>query len=231
MRLWKKGLVAWIVLPLLPLLGCVVEGESQPLKEEGQNAARAFENKDFAAAKASYRRFIDQAKELGEVERMRDGYLGLGRSQACAGETETALKTYDEFLSLRAKSVEPGHLSLFWDRTEIGLVYSALGESAKAEDAFLKAVQALDATTRDEDWIQPAKLLPRYLAAAERGAAAGMSQELRQQRGRYPRIVPAWLGWQVQKLTLCGSDRQVNTIKEFAREVGVEEELLRRLGH
>jgi len=220
-----------VIVLLSVLISCGRDGESQQLEAEEKAASQAFDQGDFATAKTSYLRLLDRAKDLDKPESVRSAYLGLAKAQACTGDTKAAVKTYEDFLRTRAQAVEPGNLSLFWDGIELGLVYGALGERAKAEESFSRASQALEMTKREVEWVQPARLLPQWLAMSEKNASSeespskeALRQALRAYRDRYPTLVTHWLKWQVDALEICGWDRQIATIKEFVREVGAEDD-------
>jgi tetratricopeptide (TPR) repeat protein len=160
---WSFQIVLGFALAVIPFASCRAQApEERMLREKSTAASTAFEQGDLTLAQQRYEELRKQASELRDQQMVRSGYLGLALVHACRGEADTAAATYDEMVRLRTASLGEGDLSFYWDMIVAGLVYSGLHRPAKAEEAFLRAGRTLDLTNWKEDWIEPAKLLPRW---------------------------------------------------------------------
>lgn len=188
-------------------------------------ASDAFERGDLTTARESFQDIVDRAKQEGRAHEERSGYLGLARVHACLGERETAERILTEYADLRADAVGPADLSLSQDGIDMGLIYSALGNTDEARASFEQAARALDLSPKKTDWTEPGKLLNRWLLLhtdAAEGELEPLREAIRGYRGKAPSTFVFILRSRVEDLEACDWNREAMLLREFAREMGVD---------
>ena len=182
------------------------------------------DKKDVKSAQQQYQATLDQARAGGDADLERGALLGLARTDACLGNKEAATQKYQELWSAPAAS-QPD-LTLFWDALSSGFSYTALGDSPKAQEAFRRAVQALDNAPEKQPWFEAARVFPDWMLARSGDAAAQaeVQKGVTAFKGNYQGPQVVFLKLEKGNLQGCGLDRPAADIEAFAREMGLDQD-------
>lgn len=224
---------ALLVLGALLLAACGRESgpnadspEKREAYERHKLASEAFETGDLVTAKARYQDLVDRVRASGEL-RGRDYYLDLARIHACLGEGEAAERMMEEYSDL----ANPENLGHYWSGLDMGLIHSTLGNTAAARRSFQFAGRALDQVPEEEDWMEPGRLLVRWLVlhVPADPAAPVDEAELRSVRealGRLRRPDDIYLfsvNSKVDELEVCDWNREAAILRGYFQALGLTE--------